>query len=71
MEELILVGEVNVDRGGRVLDLLRYAAHGDALVALGDEEFPGRVENLVPRFRLLAFASFLDSHNDDPSVNDV
>ena len=70
-KEFLLVRKVDVDRGRRVFDPLCNLPHRYAFESLGDEEFPGSIEDLVSRFRLLAFASLFDSHNDGTLVNDV
>ena len=61
-EDVVLAGEVAVDRGGAVLDLLRDLADRDVLVALGDEELPGSVQYGAGRCLTLPFLTFLDPH---------
>src|SRR5579872_4753118 len=61
-EEFFFVGEVDVDGGRRVLDLVGDATHRDAFVTFRDKQLASGVEDLVPRLRLLAFAPFLHAH---------
>ena len=63
-DESVLVREVKVDRGGRVLDRVSDRAHGHVLVALRFEEIVGGVEDLLPDVFLLSFFAFRDSHFD-------
>ena len=44
-EDVVLAREVEVDGGGAVLDPFGDLADRDVLVALGDEQFAGGVEN--------------------------
>ena len=44
-EDVVLRREVAVDRGRAVLDPVGDLADGDVLVALGDEELPGRIQD--------------------------
>src|SRR3974377_670563 len=70
-EQLRLIGEVVVNRRGRVLDLVRDLPHRDALIPLGHEQLPRRVQNLLSRFLLLPLPPLLDSHNTRPLLNSV
>lgn len=63
LEQFGLVFEIKVDRGGRILDLVRDAAHGDVFVAFLDEEFAGRVEDFLAEKFFLAKFAFFDAHN--------
>src|SRR5579864_115487 len=45
VEQLILVGKVDVDGGWRILDLLCHLTHGDAFVAFADEQLPRGIED--------------------------
>src|SRR5438445_2713724 len=60
--EVVLVLEVVVDRGGRVLDGLSDAPHGDALVAVGHEQLARGVEDLPAHLLALALLPFDDAH---------
>ena len=61
-EDVVLAGEVAVDRGRAVLDALGDLADGDLPVALGDEEVAGRGENGLADGVPLSVLSFLDAH---------
>src|SRR5512138_93824 len=45
IEDVVLAGEVAVEGGRAVLDLLGDLSNGDVAIALVDEEFAGRVED--------------------------
>ena len=62
VDDRLLVAEVEVDRGRRVLDRRGDLPHRHRLVALLDEERPRRVEDLGPHLFLLALPAFLHSH---------
>src|SRR5262249_11931356 len=70
-DELVLVGEVLVDRGRRVFDPLGDLAHRDRVVPLAHEELARGVEDLRSKLLLLALASLLGAHNEVPLVNNV
>ena len=62
-EDVVLAGEVAVDRRRAVLDAIRNLADRDVLIALGDEKIARRIQNR-PRDRLaLPFLTFLDSQS--------
>jgi hypothetical protein len=60
-EEIVFAREVAVDRGGAVLDAVRDLPERDLLIAMGDEELAGRVENRSGHRLPLTFLSFFDS----------
>src|SRR5262249_42774480 len=62
MEEIFFVGEIGVDGGGRVFDLFRQFAHGDAFIAFRRKKLPGGIKDLFAGLRLLAGAAFEHSH---------
>src|SRR5262249_37613031 len=57
----LLVLEMQVDGGRRVLDARGDLAHGDRLVALVREQLAGRVQDLRPQLLALSLPSFLGS----------
>src|SRR5262249_24453065 len=59
--ERLLVAEVEVDRGGGVLDAVRDAAHGDRVVALLGEHLTSGIEDLAADLLAFAGASFCRS----------
>ena len=60
-EDVVLAGEVAVDRRGAVFDPVGDLADRDVLIALGDEQVARRIQN-CPRHRLaLPFLPFLDA----------
>ena len=70
-KKIFFVGEVAVNGGGRILDLVGHLAHGDPLIAFADEQLPRRIEDFVARLQAFPFAPFLYSHNDGPFLNSV
>ena len=61
-EDVVLTGEVAVDRRRAVLDALGDLADRDLSVTLGDEEVPRCGENGVADREPLSVLSFLDAH---------
>ena len=63
LDEVVLVLEMVVDRGGGVLDGVGDAPHGDAVVALAREQVARGVEDLPPDLLTLALASLDHAHS--------
>ena len=57
-DEGVLVLEVGVDGGRRILDSFRDLAHRDGLEAFGREELPRRIEDAGAELLLLPLSSF-------------
>jgi hypothetical protein len=70
-EERLLVAEVEVDRGGGVLDPVGDAAHGDGFVTFADEQLARGIEDAGAGFFAFPLASFLRSQNAPPKLNNV
>src|SRR5215469_10432476 len=62
LEKIGLVPEMQVDRGRRVFDLFGDAPHGNVFVPFADEEFAGRVQDLLAEKFLLPGSTLLDPH---------
>ena len=61
-EDVVLAGEVSVDGGGAVFDAFGDFPNGDVLVALGDEQLAGGVQNRPAHRFAISLVTFLDSH---------
>ncbi len=61
-KDVVLARKVAVDRGRAVFDSLGNLADGNVLVTLGDEQFPGGVENSTPYRLAVALLAFLNAH---------
>src|SRR5215472_4420207 len=70
-EEFVLVGEVPINRGRGVLDLVGNIAHRNTVIPSGDEQLAGRIENALTRLQPFPFPPLLYSHNTNPLVNVV
>src|SRR5262249_14974439 len=67
VHELVLVFEMVVEGGGRVLVGSRDPPHRPLLVPLGGEEIASRVHDLPPYLFALSLAPFHDSHRLAPA----
>ncbi len=65
-EDVVLAGEVAVDRCRAVFDFLRDLADRDVLIALCDEEVAGGVQDSARGRFTFPFLSFLDSQSSHP-----
>jgi hypothetical protein len=68
--ELGLVLEVDVDRGGGVLDRVGDLPHGDGLVALAGEQLPRGIKDPLPRLLPLPLSSLPAAHDVVKYPND-
>src|SRR5438093_169431 len=69
LKQRLLVLEMRVDDGCRVIDALGDGAHGDCVDAIGGEHLARGVEDQRPHLRpfpFLAFLSLFDAHPSNP-----
>ena len=61
-EDVVLAGEVPINRGGAVLDFFRDLADGDVWISFADEQLARRVQDGAADCLAIAFLSFFDPH---------
>src|SRR2546423_4286311 len=60
-DQRVFVFEVEIDRGGRILDAVGNPSHRDRLIPLGREHFAGGVEDQGADFFSFPFPAFLSA----------
>ena len=65
-EQGFLIGEVEVDRRCRVVDLGRQLPHREAVKAVGQQQFPPGLEQSLAGLGFAEFAGGLGGHGGNP-----